>query len=79
MSEAVADEQYRARGAVVKTNHPTDGTVEQVGPVWAGAGRSRAGVPTAGPRADRHTADLLAEAGYDEARVAALVAAGVIA
>ena len=78
MSEAVADEQYRARAAVVEAEHPTDGTVEQIGPVWAGA------TPPESPHrlpdlAQTDTAELLAEAGYDRARVDALAAAGVIA
>ena len=78
MSEAVADEQYRARGAVVKADHPTDGTIEQIGAVWAGAlnAESAHQLPDL---ARTDTAELLAEAGYDEARVAALVSAGVIA
>lgn len=78
MSEAVADEQYRARAAVVKAEHPTDGTVEQVGAVWAGtaAAESPHRLPD---MAQTDTAELLAEAGYDRARVDALAAAGVIA
>ncbi len=78
VAEAVHDEQYRARGAIVKADHPTDGTMEQVGPVWAGT------VPPDGsdPLPDltaTDTAALLAEAGYDQARVHALASAGVIA
>ena len=42
VSEAVADEQYRARGSVVKAEHPTDGTMEQIGAVWAGARAAQA-------------------------------------
>ena len=78
VSEAVVDEQYRARGAVVGAEHPIDGTIEQVGPVWAGA--EALGSPCTLPDlAVTHTAELLAEAGYDGTRVAALEAAGVIA
>ncbi len=78
VAEAVHDEQYRFRGAIVKADHPTDGTMEQVGPVWAGT------VPPDGsyPLPDltsTDTAVLLAEAGYDQARVDALASAGVIA
>ena len=76
VSEAVADEQYRARGVVVKAEHPTEGTIEQVGPVWAGA--EPAGSPDLPDLTLTHTAELLAEAGYDHNRVAALEAAGVI-
>ncbi len=78
VSEAVADEQYRARGSVVKAEHPTDGTMEQIGAVWAGA--AAADSPHRLPDlAATHTAELLAEAGYDEARIARLASAGAIA
>lgn len=78
VSEAVCDEQYRARGAVVKAEHPIEGTMEQVGAVWAGAeaAESPHGLPDL---SETHTADLLAEAGYDRDRIAALIADGVIA
>jgi alpha-methylacyl-CoA racemase len=78
VSEAVADEQYRDRGVVVKAEHPTEGTIEQIAPVWAGA--EPAGSPCELPDlALTHTAELLAEAGYDESRIAEMAAAGVIA
>ena len=76
--EAVHDEQYRARGTVVKAEHPTDGTMEQIGAVWAGAAAadSPRGLPDL---TETQTAELLAEAGYDEAHIARLAQAGVIA
>lgn len=78
ISEAVADEQYRSRGMVVKAEHPTEGTLEQVGAVWAGA--EALGDPCGLPDLARtHTRELLAEAGYDDDQVADLEAAGVIA
>ena len=78
VSEAVRDDQYLARGAVVKAEHPNDGTVEQVGAVWAGAvaAEPSSRLPDL---TETDTAELLAEAGYDDARVAALASAGVIA
>ena len=78
VSEAVRDDQYLARGAVVKAAHPTDGTVEQVGAVWAGAVAAEPACRLP-DLTETATAELLAEAGYDEARVAALASAGVIA
>ena len=78
VAEAVRDEQYRFRDAIVKAEHPTEGALEQVGPVWAGADEPEHGWSLPDP-ADTDTADLLAEAGYDNRRVAALEAAGVIA
>ena len=78
ISEAVADEQYRDRGSVVKAEHPTDGTMEQIGAVWAGAVavESAHELPDL---AETHTAELLAEAGYDESRIDRLFRTGAIA
>jgi alpha-methylacyl-CoA racemase len=78
VSEAVCDEQYRARGAVVEATHPSDGTVEQIGAVWAGTAATP--VPCELPDLTQtHTRDLLTEAGYDNDRIAALTASGMIA
>ena len=76
MSEAVADEQYRSRGVVVTAEHPAAGTTQMVGALWAGAEPAPHNLPDF---AVSDTAALLAEAGYDNARVAALESAGVIA
>jgi len=78
VAEAVQDEQYRFRNAVVKADHPTEGVMEQVGPVWAGADEpeDRWSLPDL---AATDTADLLAEAGYDDARITQLARAGTIA
>ena len=78
VAEAVLDEQYRARGAVTKVEHPVAGPMEQIGPVWAGA-QPADGVHHLPDPAATDTADLLVEAGYDETQVAALTQAGGIA
>ena len=78
VAEAVLDEQYRARGAVVTAEHPVAGPLEQVGPVWAGT-QPADGVYHLPDPAATDTADLLAEAGYDETQVAALTQAEEIA
>ena len=78
VSEAVTDEQYRFRGVVVKAEHPTEGSIEQVGPVWAGA--ETLGNPCELPDLARtHTCELLTEAGVNEDLIAELAATGVIA
>lgn len=78
VAEAVHDEQYRARDAVVKAEHPTDGTLEQIGAVWAGAEAAES--PYELPDlTETHTAELLAEAGYDAAFIERLARTGVIA
>ncbi len=78
VAEAVHDEQYRSRGAIVKADHPTDATLEQVGPVWAGTATVES--PHRLPDlSETQTAELLAEAGYSDDRIATLVASGVIA
>lgn len=78
ISEAVHDQQYRARNTVVKAEHPTDGTMEQVGTVWAGAEAAESTYELPDP-AETHTAELLAEAGYDPSRIERLTRAGAIA
>ena len=78
VAEAVLDEQYRARGAVTKVEHPQAGMLEQVAPVWAGA--SPADSPCSLPDLGvTDTAELLAEAGYDDGRIAGLAEEGLIA
>ena len=78
VSEAVRDEHYVARGAVVRAEHPVAGPMEQVGPVWAGAETSDGPWPLPDLTVT-HTAELLAEAGYDDERITGLAQAGVIA
>ena len=78
VAEAVLDEQYRARGAVVSAEHPVAGPMEQIGPVWAGT--TPADSPCSLPDLSvTDTAELLIEAGYDDTRVAALIDAEKIA
>ena len=78
VSEAVRDDQYLARGAVVKAEHPQAGAMEQIGSVWAGTVMSEGPHCLPDPAAT-DTAELLAEAGYDRDRIAALTASGAIA
>jgi alpha-methylacyl-CoA racemase len=78
LEEALADEQFRARGLVVDSMHPAYGAVTQVAmPVkmsgYAFALRRHA------PRPGEHTAEVLREAGFDPAAIEALIAKGAAA
>ena len=78
VAEAVADEQYAARGVVVDAVSDTDGPFRQSAPVWAGT------VAPDGPYRVRDgavtdTAELLAGLGMDTARIDELVTSGAIA
>lgn len=78
VAEAVADEQYVARGVVVDAVSDTDGEFRQSAPVWAGT------VAADGPYRvrDGHvtdTAELLTSLGMTPAQVDELVSTGAIA
>ncbi len=78
VAEAVADEQYLARGVVVDAVSDTDGAFRQSAPVWAGT------VPPDGPYRVRDgkvtdTAELLVDVGLTPERVDRLVETGAIA
>lgn len=78
VAEAVADEQYVARGLVVDAVHADEGPFRQSAPVWAGT------VPPDGPYEIRDgtvtdTVELLVAAGLDRSDVERLVADGVVA
>ena len=78
VAEAVADEQYVARGNIADAVHVTEGPFRQSAPIWAGT------VPPSGPYEIRDgaatdTESLLRDAGYDPSTIAELTDAGVIA
>ncbi|NNE73318.1 MAG: CoA transferase, partial [Acidimicrobiales bacterium] len=75
--ELVHDEQFVARGAFVEVQHPTEGPIAQVS---AGlAGQVDATTMPVADMTQTHTAEVLAEAGFEPAVVAELIEAGVIA
>ena len=78
ISEAVADEQYRARGLLAEAVHPAAGAMAQLGPVWAGTQAPERPYRLPDPGAS-DTAELLAEAGYGADRLDEMTAAGAIA
>jgi alpha-methylacyl-CoA racemase len=75
LEEALADPRFRARGMVVDSVHPAYGPVVQAGPPVHLSGHAFA-LRRHAPRPGEHTADVLREAGFDDAEVAALVAGG---
>jgi alpha-methylacyl-CoA racemase len=76
--EAIADEQFVARGDFVEAVHPEQGTFRQVGPVFAGM--QRPDEPYAARDATITDTDaLLADAGYSADEIAKLRDAGVVA
>ena len=78
VAEAVDDEQYAARGLVVEADHAGAGRLRQTGPVWAGTRRVD-GAYTIRDADVTDTAELLAEAGYDDTRIRRLFAEGAVA
>ena len=78
VAEAIDDQQYVARGMVVEADHATEGHFRQTGPVWAGTTAPDGPYPVReGTVTD--TAELLAEAGYQQATIDNLLENGVIA
>ncbi|QEC50215.1 CoA transferase [Baekduia soli] len=78
VEEALASELVRAREMVIEFEQPGAGTVQGLGmPVKLSRtpGRVRSG----GPGLGEHTEQVLREAGYDDGRVAELLASGAVA
>ena len=73
LDEALTDPQFVARGMIVER---PDGS-RQYAPPWKLSGHGIA-VTREAPAHGEHTAEILHEAGYDDAAVAALVAGGAI-
>ncbi len=77
VAAALADGQAAARGAVVEIEHPRLGTVRQVATPLRLSGSEPPLRPA--PGRGEHTAEVLGQlCGYEEERVAALAAAGVL-
>jgi crotonobetainyl-CoA:carnitine CoA-transferase CaiB-like acyl-CoA transferase len=78
LGEALTHPQTLARGMVVDLVHPDAGPTKAIGcPVHFSETPARVTRPA--PRLGEHTREVLREAGYADAEVDALVAAGVIA
>lgn len=78
VTELAEDPQFAARRAFVEATHPEHGRFRQVGPVLAGMVRGNDPYVLPDPSVTA-TDDLLAAAGYDDAEIAKLRDAGVVA
>lgn len=71
------DPQAQAREMIVETEHPVAGPTRAIGlPVKFGA--TPGGVSRPAPLLGQHSREILAECGYDTARIDALLAAGAV-
>ncbi|MGK9337438.1 CaiB/BaiF CoA transferase family protein [Sinorhizobium meliloti] len=77
-ADLVEDAQIRHNGTFVEYDHPTEGRVKTPGfPIRFS--KTPSTVNRGAPVVGQHTREILKDAGYDEARIAALEAAGAIA
>ena len=77
LAEALAHPQTQARGMVVDLVHPQAGPTRAIGcPIHFSATPTQITRPA--PLLGQHTREILADYGYDDAAVDALVAAGVV-
>lgn len=77
-AELVEDAQIRHNGTFVEYEHPTEGRVKTPGfPIKFS--RTPSAVERGAPVTGQHSEEILKEAGYDDAAIAALVAAGAVA
>ena len=78
LDEALGSELVRARGMVVEMEQPEIGTVRQLG-VPVKLSRTPGDPTRPAPAFGEHTAEVLAEAGYSEEEVAAMLESGAAA
>ena len=77
VSEVLADPQIAAQDMVIEVDHPGHGSVRMVGfPVKLSGTPARVRHPA--PGLGQHTAEILAEAGYDEAEIGRLTVSKAI-
>lgn len=78
LEEALADGQFRERGMVLDSVHPSYGPVTQVALPLKMSGFEFS-LRRHAPRPGEHTAEVLREAGFDEVAIEALIAGGAAA
>ena len=77
-ADLVEDEQIRHNGTFVEYDHPTEGHVKTPGfPIRFS--KTPSTVDRGAPVTGQHSREVLAEAGYDAASIAALLASGAVA
>jgi crotonobetainyl-CoA:carnitine CoA-transferase CaiB-like acyl-CoA transferase len=76
LDEVFEDPHVRARGMIAEIQHPEFGAVKQVG-VGPKFSETPGAVRKTAPKRGEHTAELLREAGYEEAQIEAMKAAGI--
>lgn len=77
LSEVVEDPQVEARGAIFEVEHPTAGPVRTVGSPWRLGSNGKRPIHRPAPVLGADTRAVLAEAGYAEEEIDALVEKGV--
>ena len=77
-ADLVADPQIAHNGTFVEYDHPTEGRVKTPGFPYKFS-KTPAKVERGAPLAGEHSREVLRSAGYDDGRIDALIAAGVIA
>lgn len=77
-TEAIRHPQAAANGIVIETDHPAAGGVRQARPAARFSAAPHA-VRHAGAALGEHTVDILAEAGFSEAEIAAMIRDGIAA
>ncbi|WP_102959621.1 CaiB/BaiF CoA transferase family protein [Mangrovicella endophytica] len=76
-ADLVADEQIRHNGTFVEYDHPTEGRVKTPGfPIKFS--KTPSTVERGAPQVGEHTRQILAEAGYDAARIDSLLSSGAV-
>lgn len=77
MAEALADEQTAVNGMIIEAEHPVAGTTKMLNaPIHLSA--TPAEIRRVGPRLGEHNEEVLAEFGFDEDSIRALVEAGAL-